>query len=48
MCTSSRSSTCRDDQYTDKEVCNKIDTYEKGKAMYVNYQKKGETGKDYT
>ena len=39
----------RDDQYTEKAVCNKIDTImKKGKAMYVNYQKKGETGKEYT
>ena len=39
----------RDDQYTEKEVCNKIDTImKKGKGMYINYQKKGETGKEYT
>ena len=39
----------RAEQYTEKEVCNKIDTImKKGKGMYVSYQKKGETGKEYT
>ena len=37
------------EQYTEKAVCNKIDTIlKKGKQMYINYQKKGETGKEYT
>ena len=32
-----------------KEVCNKIDSIlRKGKRAYTNYQKKGETGKEYT
>ena len=35
----------RSEQYTEKEVCNKLDTIMKnGKAMYVTHQKKGETG----
>ena len=39
----------RTDKYTEKEVCNKLDTImKKGKSMYVNYQRKGETGKEYT
>ena len=39
----------RSDQYTECEVRNKIDTIiKKGKGMYINYQKKGETGKEYT
>ena len=39
----------RAEQYTEKEICNKIDTImKKGKSMYVNYQKKGETGKEYS
>ena len=29
-------------------VCNKIDTVMKGKGMYVTYQMKGETGREYT
>lgn len=38
-----------DQQYTEKSVCNKIDSLmKKGKAVYVNYQKKGETGKEFT
>ena len=37
----------RSEQYTEKEVCNKVDTImKKGKAMYVTHQKKGETGQD--
>ena len=37
------------EQYTEKAVCNKIDSImKKGKQMYVTYQKKGETGKEYT
>ena len=32
----------RAEQYTEKEICNKIDTImKKGKSMYVNYQKRG-------
>ena len=39
----------RTEKYTEKEVCNKLDTImKKGKSMYVNYQRKGETGKEYT
>jgi hypothetical protein len=38
----------RPERYTAKEVCHKIDTImKKGKSMYTNYQKKGETGKPY-
>ena len=37
----------RAEKYIEKEICNKIDSMmKKGKAMYVNYQKKGETGKE--
>ena len=36
-------------QYTEKTVCNKIGLImKKGKQMYVAYQKKGKTGKEYT
>ena len=36
-------------KYTEREVCNKIDSIlRKGKGTYANYQKKGETGKEYT
>ena len=39
----------RAEKYMEKEVCNKIDSIlRKGKSTYVNYQKKGETGKEYT
>ena len=39
----------KSEQYTEKAVCNKIDSImKKGKQMYVSYQKKGETGKEYT
>ena len=39
----------RPEQYTEKEVCNKVDTImKKGKAMYVTHQKKGETGRECT
>lgn len=41
----------RPDKYTKKEVCNKLDTImKKGnlKSMYATYQRKGETGKEYT
>ena len=39
----------KSEQYTEKAVCNKIDSIMKeGKQMYVSYQKKGETGKEYT
>ena len=39
----------RPEKYNEKEVCNKLDTImKKGKSMYVNYQRKGETGKEYT
>ena len=39
----------RVEQYTEKGTCNKVDTImKKGKSMYMNYQKKGETGKDYS
>ena len=39
----------RSEQYSEKAVCNKIDSImKKGKQMYVAYQKKGETGKEYT
>ena len=39
----------RSEQYTEKEVCNKVDTImKKGKAMYVTHQKKGETGRECT
>lgn len=38
-----------DTQYTEKAVCHKIDSVvKKGKQMYTMYQKKGETGKEYT
>ena len=37
------------EQYTEKEVCNKVDMImKKGKAMYVTHQKKGETGWECT
>ena len=37
------------DLYSEKAVCNKIDTVmKKGKEIYVTYQKKGETGREYT
>ena len=37
------------EQYSEKAVCNKIDSImKKGKQMYVASQKKGETGKEYT
>ncbi len=37
------------EQVIEKAVCNKIDSMmKKGKAMYINYQKRGETGKEYT
>ena len=36
----------RSEQYSEKAVCNKIDSImKKGKQMYVAYQKKGETGR---
>ncbi len=39
----------RAEQYTEKEIYNKIDTImKKEKSMYVNYQQKGETGKEYS
>ena len=39
----------RTELYSEKAVCNKIDTVmKKGKGMYVTYQKKGETGREYT
>ena len=39
----------RSEQYSEKAVCNKIDSImKKGKQMYVAYQKKGETGMEYT
>ena len=39
----------RTDLYSEKAVYNKIDTVmKKGKGMYVTYQKKGETGREYT
>ena len=39
----------RTNVYTEKAICNKIDTILKnGKKMYATYQKKGETGKEYT
>ena len=39
----------RTEKYIKKEVCNKLDTImKKGKLMYVNYQWKGETGKECT
>ena len=39
----------RPEQYTEKEVCNKVDTsMKKGKAMYVTHQKKGEKGRECT
>jgi len=39
----------REGKYIEKEVCNKIDTImKKGKQMYLNHQKKGETGKKRT
>ena len=39
----------RSEQYSKKAVCNKIDSImKKGKQMYVAYQKKGETGMEYT
>ena len=35
--------------FTEKAVCNKIDSLmKKGKGAYVKYQKKGETGKEFT
>ena len=37
------------EQYSEKAVSNKIDSIlKKGKQMYVAYQKKAETGKEYT
>ena len=37
------------EQVTEKAVCKKIDSMmKKGKAMYINDQKRGETGKEYT
>ena len=41
----------RTDLYSEKAqtICNKIDmVMKKGKTMYVTYQKKGETGREYT
>ena len=39
----------RPEQYTEKEVCNKVDIImKKGKATYVTHQKKGETGRKCT
>ena len=39
----------RSEQYSEKAVCNTIDSIMKeGKQMYVAYQEKGETGKEYT
>ena len=39
----------RTELYSEKAVCNKIDTVmKKGKGMYVTYQKKEETGREYT
>ena len=39
----------RPEKYNEKKVCNKLDTIMKnGKSMYMNYQRKGETGKEYT
>lgn len=39
----------RMDLYSEKAVCNKIATVMKeGKGMYVTYQKKGDTGREYT
>ena len=37
------------EEYSEKAVSNKIDTImKKGKQMYLNYQRKGEMGKEYT
>ena len=39
----------RSEQYTEREVCNKVDTImNKGRVMYVTHQKKGETGRECT
>lgn len=39
----------RTDLCSEKAVCNKFDTVmKKGKGIYVTYQKKGETGREYT
>ena len=39
----------RTDLYSEKAVCNKIDTVmKKGKGMYITYQKKEEMGWEYT
>ena len=39
----------RSEHYTEKEVCNKVDTImKKRKAMYVTHQKKGETSRECT
>ena len=39
----------RPEQYTEKEVCNKVDTImKKGKAMYATHLKKEETGRECT
>jgi hypothetical protein len=37
------------EQYSESAVHNKVDSFlKKGKQMYLTYQKKGETGKEYT
>ena len=39
----------RSEQYTEKEVCNKVDTIiKKGKAIYVTHQQKEETDRECT